>query len=403
MFDAIIVGARCAGSPTAMLLARRGYRVLVVDRARFPSDTLSTHWIWPPGISCLKRWALLDRLSATNCPLFHRMGLDLGEIRLAGDLPPTEGVAEICAPRRMVLDKLLLDGAAEAGAEIREGFTVTELIYSGDKVTGIRGHGQTRAEVSGEARIVIGADGQNSLVAKSVDAAEYNTRPTLTCCYYAYWADVPPHLPAIHVRPRRMIPSFPTNDGLTCTPIIAPREEFDAARSDPDRHVRESIAQVDEFVEIFSRGKRVEPVRGTGTIPNFFRKPYGNGWALVGDAGFHKDPILAQGISDAFRCAEWLADAVDAGFSGARPLTDALADYQRIRDERLAPSYELTCDLATLAPPPPEMLALYEALEHDELERNRFFGTLAGTVSIPEYYAPENLHRIIGGTDRQLA
>src|SRR5437762_2929284 len=156
MFDAIIVGARCGGSPTAMLLAKRGYRVLLVDRARFPSDTLSTHWIWPPGIACLKRWGLLDRLSSTNCPLFHTMGLDLGELRFAGDLPPTEGVAEICAPRRMLLDKLLLDAAAEAGAEIREAFTVTNLTYSGDKVTGVTGHGQTGTEISEEAQIVIG-------------------------------------------------------------------------------------------------------------------------------------------------------------------------------------------------------------------------------------------------------
>src|SRR5207244_5984784 len=107
----------------------------------------STHWIWPTGVACLKRWGLLDRLSATNCPLFHRMGLDLGELRLAGDLPSSEGVAEICAPRRMVLDKLLLDAAAEAGVEIREAFTDAELIYSGDRVTAGRGHGQTRAEV----------------------------------------------------------------------------------------------------------------------------------------------------------------------------------------------------------------------------------------------------------------
>jgi len=196
----------------------------------------------------------------------------------------------------------------------------------------------------------------------------------------------------------RTIASFPTHDGLTITPIVCPREEFDMARRDPDRHVREHLALVDEFAAIFSRAKCVEPVRGSGTLPNFFRQPYGNGWALVGDAGFHKDPILAQGISDAFRCAEWLTDAIHAGFSGARPLNDALADYQRIRDERLTPSYELTCDLAALTPPLPEMHALYEALEHDELERNRFFGTLAGTVSIPEYYAPENLRRIIDGS-----
>src|SRR5205814_10205613 len=127
------------------------------------------------------------------------------------------GVAEICAPPRMLLDKLLLDAAAEAGAEIREAFTVTELLYSGDRVTGVRGRGQTGTDVSEEARIVIGADGRNSLVAKSVGAAEYNVRPSLTCCYYAYWSDVPPHLPAIHVRPKRTIPSFPTHDGLTCT------------------------------------------------------------------------------------------------------------------------------------------------------------------------------------------
>src|SRR5438067_2212874 len=210
------------------------------------------------------------------------MGLDLGELRLMGDLPPTEGVAEICAPRRMVLDKLLLDAAAEAGAEVRESFTVTELIYSGDKVTGVRGHGETGADVSEEARIVIGADGRNSLVAKSVGAAEYNVRPTLTCCYYAYWSDVPPHLTAIHLRPRRTIASspsnygtiasFPTNDGLTITPIVCPREEFDSARSDPDRHDRESLALNDYFAEVFSNANRGEPGSGTGNLRKFFLK-----------------------------------------------------------------------------------------------------------------------------------
>lgn len=400
MFDAIIVGARCGGSPTAMLLARQGYRVLLVDRATFPSDTLSTHWIWPPGTACLKRWGLLDRLLSANSPFFHRMGLDLGELRFAGDLPPIGGVAEVCTPRRTLLDKLLLDAAAEAGAEVREGFTVSALTYSGDKVTGIRGHGKAGAEASEEARLVIGADGRNSLVANAVGAAAYNVKPTLTCCYYAYWSDVPPHLPGIHLRPGLTIPSFPTNDGLTITPVVAPRDEFDAARRDPDRHVRDSLALIDDFADIFSQAKRVEPVRGTGTLPNFFRQPYGDGWALVGDAGFHKDPILAQGISDAFRCAEWLAEAIHAGLSGARALDDALADYQRIRDERLTPSYELTCNLAGFAPPPPEMLALYQALQYDEIERNRLFGTLAGTVSIPEYYAPENLQRIVGSAAR---
>lgn len=127
MFDAIVVGARCAGSPTAMLLARRGYRVLLLDRARFPSDTISTHWIWPPGVACLKRWGLLDRVVASNCPPIRSLGLDLGAFVLTGVLPAVEGVDEMYAPRRTVLDKLLLDAAAEAGAEVREGFAVTGL------------------------------------------------------------------------------------------------------------------------------------------------------------------------------------------------------------------------------------------------------------------------------------
>ena len=140
MFDAIVVGARCGGSPTAMLLARMGYRVLLVDRATFPSDTISTHWIWQLGTACLKRWGLLDRVLATNCPPFRTMGLDLGAFQLTGDPPAADGVAEICVPRRTVLDKILLDAAAEAGAEVREGFSVTGLTFCDSQVTGISGH-----------------------------------------------------------------------------------------------------------------------------------------------------------------------------------------------------------------------------------------------------------------------
>jgi flavin-dependent dehydrogenase len=397
MFDAIVVGARCGGSPTAMLLARRGYRVLLVDRASFPSDTISTHWIWPPGIACLKRWGLLDRVLATNCPPIRTMGLDLGDFQLIGDLPPIDGVAEMCVPRRTVLDKLLLDAAAEAGAEVREGFSVTGLTLSDGQVTGIRGHRRGGPEVEEQARIVIGADGRNSLVAKTVGAGEYNVRPSLTCGYYAYWSDVSPHLPAVHPRPRRTVISFPTNDELTITYVACPRDEFQAIRSDLDRHIADGIGLVADLAEPFSRAKRVEQVKGLGTIPNFFRKPYGDGWALVGDAGYHKDPILAQGISDAFRSAQWLADAIHTGFSGVRPLGEALAAYHRKRDEHFAPIYDFNCGQASLQPPPPELLALFGALRSNPVERSRFFGTLGGTVPIPEYYAPENLQRIIAG------
>ena len=396
MFDAIVVGARCAGSPTAMLLARRGYRVLLVDRATFPSDTISTHFIWQLGMACLKRWGLLDRVLATNCPPFRMLGLDLGAFQLIGEPPAADGMAEICVPRRTVLDKLLVDAAAEAGAEVREGFWVTGLTFSNGQVTGISGHGRGGAEIQEQARIVIGADGRNSLLAKAVGSKKYNVRPALTCGYYAYHSGVAAHIPAIHPLPRRVVISFPTNDGLTVTYLACPRDEFAAIRSDPERHLMDAVALVGCFEEPFRGGTRVERVRGTGDLPNFFRQAHGEGWALVGDAAYHKDPIIAQGISDAFRSAEWLADAVHAGFSGARPLSEALAEYQRVRDEHFTPMYELSCSLATLEPPSPEMLALYQALRTNPIERNRFFGTLGGAVPPCEYYSSENLQRIIG-------
>jgi flavin-dependent dehydrogenase len=240
------------------------------------------------------------------------------------------------------------------------------------------------------------ADGRNSLVAKTVGADEYNVRPPLSCAYYAYWSDVPPHLPAVHPRPRRTIVTCPTNDGLTITYVACPRDEFRAIRSDLDRHIVDSIGLVAGLAEPFGRARRIEQVKGLGTIPNFFRKPYGDGWALVGDAGYHKDPIGAQGISDAFRSAEWLADAVHAGLSGSPPLNEALATYHRVRDEHLAPIYDFNCRHASLQPPRPEMLALFGALRSNSVERNRFFGTLGGTVPIPEYYAPANVQRIVG-------
>jgi hypothetical protein len=226
-------------------------------------------------VACLKRWGLLERVLATNCPVIRTIGLDLGEVQLTGELPPFDGVGEICAPRRTVLDKLLLDAAAEAGAEVREAFTVTGLIWSADRVIGVRGPPRGGAEIGEQARIVIGADWRNSLVAKAVGAAEYNARPVLTCACYAYWRDVTPHVPAIHSRARRVVISFPTNDGLTVTPAVFPRDELPAVRASLEGHLSGALGLVGDFAEPFRRSARVERIRAMGDLPNSFVNPMG--------------------------------------------------------------------------------------------------------------------------------
>ncbi len=207
MYDAIIVGARCAGSPTAMLLARKGYRVLLVDKASFPSDTMSTHYIHPPAIARLDRWGLLDRLRATNAPPITQLTVSMGELAIQPPAPDGEPYEAWC-PRRIVLDAILVDAAVAAGAELRENFPVRELVRDGDTVAGIRAGGNGSL-ITEEARVVIGADGLHSTVARGVNAAEYNTIPSLTFGYYAYWSGVPRDGAEIHMAEDRGLPIFP--------------------------------------------------------------------------------------------------------------------------------------------------------------------------------------------------
>jgi flavin-dependent dehydrogenase len=392
MYDAIVVGARAAGSPTAMLLAHKGHRVLLVDRASFPSDTLSTHYIHQPGVARLRRWGLLERLVGTGCPPVGRMRFDVGPFALDASPPPSDGVAEGYCPRRTVLDSLLLEAASEAGAEVRTGVAIDELVFDDGVVVGIRAQGHEE-----RARIVIGADGRNSFVARAVQAPAYETRPGRTCAYYSYWGGAQSTGAELYPRDGRMIITGPTNDGLQIVVAFWPRDEFKAVRGEVERSFLEAVALAPTLSERLATGERVDRFFGIADLPFYYRKPYGPGWALVGDAGYHKDPITAQGITDAFRDADLLADALDAGFTGAQPFDSALGEYERRRNEETRGLYELTYELASLAPPPPEQQALFGALRDDDEEAGRFFGVIAGTVRPEEFFAPDNLGRIVGG------
>jgi 2-polyprenyl-6-methoxyphenol hydroxylase-like FAD-dependent oxidoreductase len=291
---------------------------------------------------------------------------------------------------------MLADAALAAGAELREGFVVQEIIKEGDTVTGIRGQARGSVSVREKARVVIGADGQHSVVARAVQAPTYNEHPVLECGYYSYWSGLPVSGMELYLREQRAILALPTNDNLTMLLVGVPIAEFPAFRTDIEGNYFKTLALVSGLADRVRQGKREERFRGTADLRNFFRKPYGPGWVLVGDAGYHKDPVTAQGISDAFRDAELLATVLDEGWSGRQALETALTDYEQQRNAAVLPMYEFTLRLADLGtPPPPETQQLFAALRGNQEETNRFFGTIAGTVSIPEFFARENIQRII--------
>lgn len=393
-FDAIVVGARCAGAPLAMLLARGGHRALVVDRASFPSDTVSTHVVHAPGIAALRRWGLLDDVIATGCPAIDTYSFDFGPFTIAGTPRPHDGSSAAYAPRRTVLDKILVDAAAAAGAEVRERFTVEEIVLEEGRVVGIRGRDEGGRSVVERAKVVVGADGRNSLLAKAVQPEQYNEKPALLWAYYTYFRDLPLAGFETVVRPRRGWGAAPTNDGLTMLVVGWPDAESTAYKADVEANYLATLETAPEFAERVRGATREDRFYG-GSCPNFFRKPFGPGWALVGDAGYTKDPVTAQGITDAFADAERCAAALDETFRGVRPFDAAMAETQRARDEHAFPIYDFTTQIATLEPPPPEMQQLLGAVHGNQEAMDAFVSVTAGTVSPVEFFDPANIGRIM--------
>ncbi|MGA4838161.1 NAD(P)/FAD-dependent oxidoreductase [Streptomyces sp. G45] len=409
MYDAIVIGARVSGAPTALLLARKGHRVLLLDRATFPSDTVSTHMITVEGSAQLRRWGLLHQIEASGCPAVTNIVLDLcferyGHFTLEGfPYPDEDGFAAIYAPKRTVLDKILVDAAAAAGAEVREGFSVREVLTEGGRVVGVRGRGASGIPVTERARVVVGADGLRSIVAQTVSAPEYHVVPPKAFGYYTYWDDVQLKGLEFFTRPGSTVIAFPTHDEQAAVFIERPERDFADFRSDVHAAYLKTVDDIaPDLGARLEGGRLAHRFMGAGNRPNFFRKPYGPGWALVGDAGVHKDPITAQGITDAFRDAELLAQALDAGFRGRMPLETALATYEYRRNEALKPLYDFIVDHAAMEPFDPAFQDVLAAMRGNQDAINRFFGVIQNTVPWAEFFSPQNLSALMGLADAAL-
>lgn len=390
MYDAIVVGARCAGSPTAMLLARYGYRVLLVDRAEFPSDTVSTHVVQAPAVAALKRWGLLDEVIASGAPAINTYSFHFGPLTISGTPLPDDGVSTAYAPRRTVLDKILVDAAVRAGAELRERVSVDDYLIEEGTITGIRCRDGSGMPVLERARVVIAADGRNSELARAARAETYATRPKGQWCYYTYFADLPVDGLETFIQPHRGWGACPTNDGLTMVVAGWPIAEADAYKADPEANLFKTFDMVPEFAERVRSATRVERLTGA-SVPGYLRKPYGPGWALAGDAAYNKDPITAQGIIDAFHDAEALAHGLHETWSGAVSFDQAMQARQVERDRRVMPIYEFTSQLATLEPPPPEMQELLGRIRHSQAAMDAFVSINAATVSPAQFFDPSFL------------
>jgi 2-polyprenyl-6-methoxyphenol hydroxylase-like FAD-dependent oxidoreductase len=350
--DVVVVGARTAGAPTAMLLARQGFDVAIVDRADLPSDTLSTHAISRGGVVQLARWGLLDDVVASCAPPIRAASFFTPQGRIDRELKDTAGVDFVIAPRRHVLDDILLRAAEDAGATVRTGVSVVDTLTDRrGRVTGVSLRDRDDRASALSARLVVGADGVRSRIARLVGAKVLDQRPSAASTSYTYVAGLGADRFEFHLGPGSFAGVFPTHDAEANVWVCLPGDGARLTATDRERGFLSLLEQAaPELAARVAAARITAPIRSAVGLPNHVLEAAGPGWALVGDAGYHRDPITGHGITDAFRDAELLADHVGQLLRGEVPEPAALAAYQAERDDALAPIFELTWQLAQLPP-----------------------------------------------------
>jgi flavin-dependent dehydrogenase len=341
MYDVIVVGARCGGSATAMLLARQGHSVLVVERAKFPSDTFSTHFVHASGTALLKRWGAVEPLRERGVPFFEGVELNVNGNRInTADLL---GARPVCSPRRTDLDTVLRDLAVAAGAEVRMQTSVTEVLRDETgRPTGVRLRDEAGNTTEESCAVLVGADGRTSIVARAVEPASRDEHEIHGNGLYAYFDDFEYRSAAVGLFDGCFLFAFPTGARSAC---IGTEVDAKTDTLDPEAVFNERVANDDDLFQRVKAATR-DGRWHVGELPRgWFRRAAGPGWALVGDAALTKDPLLGHGITDAFFSASLVADAIQQGLTSG-DLDAALARYDDAVWEALGPMYEASRDAA---------------------------------------------------------
>lgn len=358
-YDVVVVGARVAGAMTGLHLARAGHRVLIVDRAGPPADTLSTHALMRTAVVQLARAGILDGLTKAGTPPIRRMTLGFGSDVFSFDVRADYGVDALYAPRRTVLDALILGAAVAAGAEFETGRAVSDVLRDADGRVSGAVLGRRSETVVVRAAFVVGADGRNSTVARLVGAVDQRIDPPTAASVYAYYSGMPDTGFDFRFATDATAGSLRTNDDLTLVWAGVPVAHL----SEPMETFHRVLSEVAPDISAFVKGaSRVERFRFTTGITSFLREPFGAGWALVGDAGFTKDPLSAHGISCALRDAELLADAISDSLSATAVETIAGRRYHQLRDRFAVPLLSETSALASYQWGPEEASAIMRRL-----------------------------------------
>jgi flavin-dependent dehydrogenase len=354
-FDVVVVGARCAGAPLAALLARHGADVAVVEQATFPHDTLSTHVFEADALAFLARLGLTEQLLATGAPPILRADSRIDDLRWSAPWPTLPGdVGGAMSVRRFVLDPILARAAEQAGAEVRMATRVTGLVQERDRVVGVRVKGEA-GEKELRARLVVGADGRSSTVARLAGARRYNVVPNEHALYWGFFEGATAGEPTFvfHRWGDRMVQACPTDSGLYQVGVFVQLAGLDRFRVDLEARFIDHARSCEPVAAAVTDARRVGKVRGIVRWEGFFRDASGPGWVLAGDAGHFKDPAPGRGIGDAFLQANRLAPTIAAALNGPDDALDAaMARWGRWRDREFAEHYWFASDLGAAAPLP---------------------------------------------------